>query len=189
MRQRLGVTAAAVFLFSFASMANAQDQPVAARPASPERFGIGAVGAIGLFGNVAGLRGSGPLGEKLALDVTVGHIDGRGESGSGSHGTSLGAHVRWLWHGRNANGRSGYWLFGPLVFPYTDRTEIRWPNRVTTYLVEKKTVATVLVGYGWDVQMKSGARAGVEITTGGGSEGSPTSFVNAFVVWGPPRRH
>jgi len=186
MRQRAGGILAAVLLLG--PVAYAQDQPAPARPASSERFGIGAVGAIGLFGNVAAFRAGGPVGEKFALDVTIGHIDGGGQSGSGPYGTSVGAQVRWLWHGRNANGRSGYWLAGPLIFPYTDRTEIRWPDRVTTYLVEKKSLATLQVGYGWDVQMKSGARAGVELSTGG-TEGGPVSFVNAFVVWGPPRRH
>lgn len=185
MRQRLGAILAAVLFL--ASMASAQDQPAPARPPSSERFGIGAVGAIGFFGNVAALRAGGPVGEKVALDVTIGHIDGGGQAGDGSHGTSVAAQVRWLWHGRNANGRSGYWLAGPLIFPYTNRTEIRWPDHVTTYLVEKKSLATLQVGYGWDVQMKSGARAGVELSTGG-TEGGPVSSVNAFVVWGPRRR-
>jgi hypothetical protein len=185
MRQRLVVTFAAVLLLG--SVAHTQDRPEPAGPASSERFGIGAVGAIGIVGNVAALRVGGPVGEKLAVDVTVGRIDGGEPSRSRAHGASLGAQVRWLWHGRHASGRSGYWLFGPLIFQYTARTEIRYPNNVTRVLIERKAVATPQIGYGWDVQMKSGARAGVELSTGG-TEGGPVSFVNAFVVWGPRRR-
>ena len=183
--RRLGVTCAAVLLLG--SLANAQDQPAPAGSTAPERFGIGAVGAIGIVGNVAALRVGGPLGQKLAVDVTVGRIDGGDPSRSRAHGASVGAQVRWLWHGRNAHGRSGYWLFGPLIFQYTDRTEIRYPNKVTRILLERKALAVPQIGYGWDVQMKSGARAGVELSTGG-TEGGPVSFVNAFVVWGPRRR-
>ena len=47
--------------------------------------------------------------------------------------------------------------------------------------------ATLQVGYGWDVLMKNGARAGVEISTGGNQRGA-APFVNAFMVWGPKRR-
>ena len=181
------ITAAiAAALFS-CSVARGQEQllPVTARPV--ERFAVGAVGAAGLPGNVAAVRVGGPVSHRLALDVTIGHVAARGRDGDGANGFAVGAQVRWLWHGRDAKGCSGYWLAGPQVLQSTNRTEVRWPNHTSTYIVDKSPFVSLQVGYGWDVMMKNGARAGVEISTGASSQG-PSPFINAFVVWGPSRR-
>ena len=142
---------------------------------------------MGLPGSIAAVRVGGPISRRLAVDVTIGHVAGRGRDGDGADGLAVGAQVRWLWHGRDMKGRSGYWLAGPQVLQSTNRTEVRWRNHTSTYIVDKSPFVSLQVGYGWDVIMKNGARAGVEISTGGGDHG-PAPFVKVFVAWGPSRR-
>ena len=153
-----------------------------------EGTSIGAMGAAGLFGNIGAVRLSTPLDRKWGLDITAGQVGGRASpTNSGLEGYNFGAQVRWHWHGRRATGASGYWLAGPLVQGMTERTVIVWPDRVTTVLTERKAAFTLQVGYGWDWLMTSGVRFGVELVTGG-TAGGPNPYVNAFVVWGRPRR-
>ena len=71
------------------------------------RVEVGAVGALGALGRVGAVRLGNQVNEKFAVDFTAGYIDGRGRDGDGAHGFSLGAQVRWLWHGRGSNGRAG----------------------------------------------------------------------------------
>jgi hypothetical protein len=179
-RHRIRAAVAAALLHSSVSYAQAPAPPA---PALRESFAVGAAGATGWVGRVAALRLSGPINDRFGVDVNIGRLHGRGRS-DGPDGLSVGAHVRWLWHGRRANGSSGYWLFGPLFMRATQRTEIRWPNHVTTYLIDHKPIVTPQVGYGWDRLLKNGARGGVELTTGGGEEGPVAAFVHAFVAWG-----
>jgi hypothetical protein len=169
------------------STALAQDPHVTAERPSSARPEVGAVAAIGVPGRVAGLRLGNQVNEKFAVDFTAGRAEGRGRDRDGVHGFAFGAQVRWLWHGRRPNGRSGYWLAGPQILQSINRIEVRRRGLPTTYIVDKFPFTTLQFGYGWDVLMKSGARAGLEISTGG-NEGGASPFVNAFMTWGPPRR-
>jgi hypothetical protein len=169
------------------STALAQGPPLPADAPPSARVEVGAVGAVGALGRLGALRLGSQVHEKFAVDFTAGRVEGRGRDGDGLHGFAFAAQVRWLWHGRRPNGRSGYWLAGPQVLQSTNRTEIRWSDRPTTYIVDESAFATLQVGYGWDVLMKNGARAGVEVSTGG-NEGGASPFVNAFMTWGPARR-
>jgi hypothetical protein len=169
------------------STALAQGPPLPADAPPPARVEVGAVGAVGALGRLAAFRLGSQAHEKFAVDFTAGRVEGRGRDGDGVHGFAFGAQVRWLWHGRRSNGHSGYWLAGPQVLQSINRTEDRRPDRPPTYIVDKSPFATLQVGYGWDVLMKNGTRAGVEISTGG-NEGGASPFVNAFMTWGPARR-
>jgi hypothetical protein len=176
------VTWAVVFAAAEGALAQEAKSPPREGP------GIGAMGAIGLFGNIGAVRVSAPLHEKWGLDVTAGHVAGHGSpTSSGLEGYNFGAQLRWHWHGRRAGGASGYWLAGPLVQGMTDRTVIVFPGNNRRVLVEKRADFTLQVGYGWDWLLKNGARFGFELVTGG-DEGGPNPYVNAFVVWGRPRK-
>jgi hypothetical protein len=179
-RHKIPAALTAALLCSSVSYAQAPDPTTVPLR---ESFAVGAVGATGVFGRVASVRLSGPISDRFGVDVTIGRIHSRSRT-DGPDGLSFGTQVRWLWHGRRPSGSSGYWLFGPLFLQATQRTEIRWPNYVTTYLVEHKPMITPQFGYGWDRVLKNGARGGVELSTGGGEEG-PVAFVHAFVAWGP----
>jgi hypothetical protein len=176
----LGAVAAVLLPYSVA-MAQEPPKPASSSAARPE---VGAVGGVGLPGRVAAVRLGGQVNERFAVDFSAGHVDGADRDGDGAHGFSFGAQVRWLWHGRDAKGRSGYWLAGPQVLQSINRTEVRWPDRPSTYIVDETPLTTVQFGYGWDVLMKNGARAGLEISTGGSERGA-SPFVHLFVVWGP----
>jgi hypothetical protein len=185
LRYSILTAVAAALLYNSVGYAQTPDLPA---DAPRESFAIGAVGATGLFGRVAALRLSGAINDRFGVDVNIGRIHGGGSDGrSGAGGVSFGTQVRWLWHGRSTSGASGYWLIGALMLQATQRTEIRWPNHVTTYLVEHKPIAAPQVGYGWERVLINGARGGVELSTGGGEEGV-VAFVHAFVAWGPRRR-
>ena len=166
-------------------MASAQPAVEPDRIAAP--VSIGAAGAVGLMGNIGALRLSAPLAPKWGLDFTAGHVDGHGSpTTSGLEGLSVAAQARYHWHGRKPGGASGYWLFGPMVQGLTDRTLIIFPGDRRELIVEKKASFTLQVGYGWDWLMANGSRFGLELTTGGGE--GPNPYVNAFFVWGKPRR-
>ena len=148
---------------------------------------VGAMAAVGVFGNIGAVRVSAPLHAKWGLDLTAGRVGGHGSAtSSGLEGYNFGAQVRWHWHGRGASGASGYWLTGPLVQGMTERTVIIFPGNNRRVLVERKAAFTLQLGYGRDWLLKNGARFGIELVTGG-AEGGPNPYVNAFVVWGRPR--
>jgi hypothetical protein len=168
----------------------AAEVAAAQQPDGPPLEGpsVGAMGAVGLFGNIGAVRVSAPLHEKWGLDVTAGHVDGYASpTSSGLEGYNFGAQVRWHWHGRRQGGSSGYWLAGPLVQGMTQRTLVIFPGNDRRLRVERTANFTLQLGYGWDWLLKSGTRFGFELVTGG-NEGGPNPYVNAFIVWGRPRK-
>lgn len=153
-------------------------------PASKEPIALGGVVGVGLPAQLASVRLSLPFGKTWALDLDAGRVHGLGNDGQVAGGSGYGAQLRWLWHGRNAEGLSGYWLGGPLYLQATNRTTWRAGN-LTGVLIERAPIATVQFGYGWDWISASGTRAGIELSKGGGE--GPVFLVNVFVQWAPPR--
>jgi hypothetical protein len=117
----------------------------------------------------------------------AGHVHDSRTDGQVANGFSFSGQLHWLWHGRQTNGWSGYWFFGPQFLEASARTPVIWPNGSRTWLVDDRTIATMQGGYGWDWLSPHGARAGLELSAGS-KYGVPVVFAHIFVVWGPPRR-
>ena len=179
----------AIVIWVLVTLLNASLALAQPRESTPPResISVGAAAALGVLGNVAALRVSGPAHERWGVDLTVGHVSGHGsQSSSGLGGGSVAAQARWLWHGRRGSGLSTYWIAGPMLQMGTERTEIRWPDGRRDVLIEGVANFTLQVGYGVDRLTGRGTRFGVELTTGGNERG-PTMMAMAFAVWGPPR--
>lgn len=151
-----------------------------AQTSPPEHYGVGGFGAVGVPGGAAAVRISVPARAKVGIDLDV----GRGLDAYDSH-TLIGGQGRWLWRGRNDAGGAIYAVFGLTFVSYTQRTEIRFPER-TFIEIEEKTAAAPHVGVGWDRQWRHGTRFGIELTSGGSEDAGPRAFAKVFAVWGRP---
>jgi hypothetical protein len=167
------------------STAAAQPAPVASNTA--ERFGFGVAAGLGSEGTIRAVRISLPASDRFTVELTAGHVNDLRGGDVVADGASFSAQLRWLWHGRDAKGWSGYWFFGPQVLEASSRTPVRWPNGTQTWLVDERAIATMQGGYGRDWLSPHGARTGLELSAGS-NYGVPVVFAHLFVVWGPPRR-
>lgn len=182
MMRSLGTAALLALLAAPAAWGQTAPTPAATR----EPPAVGVAASNGLFGWVAAVRASAPIDDHWAFDATVGHISGQGRTASGPQGVSASAQVRWLRGGRRPSGASGHWIFGVMMQHAIDRTEIRFPNRTIVTRSDFVNV-TPQIGYGWDRAHRSGARYGLELSTGGNTNG-PSQYIQVFVVWGRPIR-
>ena len=172
MIQRIFATLLMILGLGVPAAADAQSPTPPIQPAT-EHIALGGVIGVGAPAQLVSVRVSLPLGKRFALDLDAGRMHGLGNDGQVAGGGGYAAQLRWLWHGRDATGHSGYWLAGPLYLEAT--------NHRNGLLLNRNPIKTVQFGYGWDWISTSRTRRGIELSSGGGE--GPVFLVNVYVQW------